>query len=65
MSDSKVVTETVKGVIAILALLLITFLYATFVMKSQNDSYDKNREKIERIMDENRLTNNYPIEVMK
>lgn len=58
MSDSKVVTETAKGIAAIIVLLLIAFLYTKFVMNPQSESYEKNREKVERIMDQNRMANN-------
>jgi hypothetical protein len=58
MSDKKVVTETVKGIIALVALLLIAFLYSEFCIKSENDSYNRNYEKIQRIMDQNRMDNN-------
>jgi hypothetical protein len=58
MSDKKVVTETAKGIAAILVLLLIAFLYSAFCIKSENDSYNRNYEKIQRIMDQNRMDNN-------
>lgn len=58
MFDTKVVTETAKGVAAIIVLLLIAFLYTKFVMNAEDESYERNREKIERIMEQNRMTNN-------
>lgn len=58
MFDTKVVTETAKGVVAIIVLLLIAFLYTKFVMNAEDESYERNREKIERIMEQNRMTNN-------
>jgi regulatory protein YycI of two-component signal transduction system YycFG len=58
MSDTKVIKETTKGVIAIIALLLVAFLYTKFLMNAEDESYERNREKIERIMEQNRLTNN-------
>jgi hypothetical protein len=58
MFTDKVVKETVKGVIAITVLVLITVLYAAFCMKTENDSYNRNYEKIQRIMDQNRMDNN-------
>jgi hypothetical protein len=58
MNDGKVVSETVKGIVAIIALLIVAFLYTHFLMKSEDESYERNREKIERIMDQNRMSNN-------
>jgi hypothetical protein len=58
MNDRKVVSETVKGVIAVIVLLAIAFLYTAFCMKSEDESYERNREKIQMIMDQNRMSNN-------
>lgn len=58
MFGTKVATETVKGIIAVIVLILIAFVYSAFCMKSEDDSYNRNREKIQMIMDQNRMNNN-------
>ena len=58
MSAMSIRTETAKGIAAVVALILIAFLYTKFIMNAEDESYERNREKIERIMDQNRLTNN-------
>lgn len=65
MLGNKVATETAKGIIAVLVLIIIAFAYSMFVMKSQNDSYERNREKIEMIKEQNQFRNNYDIGEMK